>query len=122
VSSTFFLNSLSHLFIYSLYKPSSALPLLPVPLTQVPDPSKLPETESHQSKSEHRLDLGPRTYVDEQLGLHVGPPTTGERAVAESVTFLLLCGSPPTPCPKWTAFSDLSGRGCVCVLGEGGFI
>lgn len=73
------LNPLSHLFVYFLYNPISVLPLLPVPLTQVLDPSELPETESPMQEW---AQVGPRnspgschTYVaDEQLDLQASLP------------------------------------------------
>ena len=41
---------------------------------------------NHQTKSIHRLNLGPGTYVaDVQLRLHVGPPTTGVWPVPRAV-------------------------------------
>ena len=45
--------------------------------SQLTRPFEGSQRQNHQPKSEHRLDLGPCTYVaDEQLGFHVNPPTS----------------------------------------------
>ena len=62
---------------------------------------------NQQPKVKLRLDLGSCTYIaEEQLGLHVSPPTTGAGTVPEPVACL-----PVDPVP-------LNGLPCLASVGE----
>lgn len=63
---------------------------------------------NHQPKSEHRLNLGPCTYVvDEKHDLHRDPPKTGAKAVLKPVAWLPVDPVPLNRCLVWTQWERM---------------
>jgi hypothetical protein len=80
------------------------------PRVNKPGIKVISQSLDHQPGSMQELDLDPPSMhflTNVQLGLHVGPLTSGVRL---SLTLFPLID---LPSPTWNAWLDLSGKGCA---------